>query len=229
MSGRRLYDQGLLYHVTARLTDVQRRALDAPITANDLYWAITKSPTGRSTSYDGLPAEYYQLNPQRWSQVFEIVYATNFDRGIMSESQRKTYISLLYKGGDRSFPRNYRSLTLLNHDAKFGPKVLAWRLRAVFSLLFTLTKRGLSAGSPFVMHYSVSTTSILLRTVLVGGRPAPFSSSLQKPSTASCGTRCRLFFFTSVTEQFSTPRSSRSSKAPWSVSWSMGRLASSSS
>ena len=131
MSGRRLYDQGLLYHVTARLTDVQRRALDAPITANDLYWAITKSPTGRSLGYDGLPAEYYQLNPQRWSQVFEMVYATNFDRGIMSKSQRKAYISLLYKGGDRSLPSNYRPLTLLNHDAKFGPKVLAWRLRAV--------------------------------------------------------------------------------------------------
>ncbi|CAH0490624.1 unnamed protein product [Peronospora farinosa] len=105
--------------------------LDAPITANDFYWAISHSPKGRSAGYDGLPAEYYQLNVHAWAQVYEMVYASNFDHGRMSRFQRMDYISLLVNGGDRDLPSNYRPITLLNHDAKFGPKVLDWRLRTI--------------------------------------------------------------------------------------------------
>ncbi|CAI5720126.1 unnamed protein product [Peronospora effusa] len=38
----------LLQHTTARLSEQDRRMLDAPITANDFYWAISHSPKGRS-------------------------------------------------------------------------------------------------------------------------------------------------------------------------------------
>ena len=53
----------------------------------------------------------------------------------MSKSQRRAYLSLLFKQGSRSDPRNYRLLTLLNQDAKFGPKALSYRLNQVLPIL----------------------------------------------------------------------------------------------
>ncbi|CEG36288.1 Reverse transcriptase domain [Plasmopara halstedii] len=37
--------------------------------------------------------------------------------------------------GGRSDPKKYRPLTLLNNDAKFGPKALAYRLKQVLPKL----------------------------------------------------------------------------------------------
>ncbi|CAI5718702.1 unnamed protein product [Peronospora effusa] len=191
-SDRRRYDpvalHGLLEHATARLTDAQRQALDAPITAHGLYWAITKSPTGRSAGYDGLPAEYYQLYPQRWAQVFEMVYANNLERGFMTKSQRKAYISLLFKGGDRSLPSNYRPITLLNHDAKFGSKVLAWRLRTILPTLLHPDQTGF-VGGPSATPSFDSKTSSPSRSALLGTRQAPFSLTLPRSLIVSSGER----------------------------------------
>uniref|UniRef100_A0AAV1V2G3 Reverse transcriptase n=1 Tax=Peronospora matthiolae TaxID=2874970 RepID=A0AAV1V2G3_9STRA len=75
---------------------------------------------GKSPGPDGLPAEYYQLFPAKWAQVLELVYAAQFRLGRMSKFQRR--VSLLFKKGSRLEPKNYRPLTLLNQDAKFGPK-----------------------------------------------------------------------------------------------------------
>ncbi|OWZ14847.1 Pol Polyprotein [Phytophthora megakarya] len=49
----------------------------------------------------------------------------------MTMFQRRAHLSLLYKAGDRILPGNYRPLTLLNHDAKLGPKFLLRRLDKV--------------------------------------------------------------------------------------------------
>ena len=91
-----------------------------------LFYAIHHTARGKTPGPDGLPAEYYQLFPSEWAQVLELVYAAQFRKGRMSKFQRRAYISLLFKKGSRSDPRNYRPLTLLNQDAKFGPKTLAY-------------------------------------------------------------------------------------------------------
>ncbi|GMF65553.1 unnamed protein product [Phytophthora lilii] len=45
------------------LTPQQRRQMDAPLMANELYWAIMKSENGKAPGPDGLPIEYYKLAP----------------------------------------------------------------------------------------------------------------------------------------------------------------------
>ncbi|KAF1319013.1 Pollike protein, partial [Globisporangium splendens] len=146
----RRYDPGslqrLLQHATRRLTEQQRNSIDAPITANDMYWAIVHSPKNKSAGYDGLPAEYYQLFPSKWAKLYELIYAAQLERGRMSKFQRRAYISLLYKGGDREEPKNYRPITLLNHDAKFGPKVMAHRLRKILPHLLDPDQTGFVHG-----------------------------------------------------------------------------------
>ncbi|KAF4044159.1 putative reverse transcriptase domain-containing protein [Phytophthora infestans] len=110
-----------LEHTTARVSVLDKPYLDSP---NSFYWAIKTSGKGRSSGLDGIPVEYYQLFPDKWAQVYKLVYASQLKRA-------RAYISLLYKKGDWPLPGNYWPLTLLNHDAKFGPKFLSYRPRSI--------------------------------------------------------------------------------------------------
>ncbi|KAI9905223.1 hypothetical protein PsorP6_014184 [Peronosclerospora sorghi] len=136
----------LLQDTVPRLTQKQQAMLDSPITANDLYWAIMKSKNGKAPGPDGLPIEYYKLAPHLWARIYEVVHAYQLKKGKMTKFQRRAHISLLYKAGDRSLPGNYRPLTLLNHDAKLGPKVMAWRLGTVLPPIIHEDQKGFVPG-----------------------------------------------------------------------------------
>lgn len=135
-----------LRYTKRRLSAIQQRALDAPLTANDFYFAIKTSKSNKAPGPDGIPAEYYQLAPTTWARVYEVVYAYQHARGRMTKFQRRAHLSLLYKSGDRCDPCNYRPLTLLNHDAKFGPKILARRLGNVLASLVDDDQSGFVPG-----------------------------------------------------------------------------------
>ncbi|OWZ18667.1 Pol Polyprotein [Phytophthora megakarya] len=116
------------------------------MTASDFFWAIKTTAKGKSSGLDGLPAEYYQIFSHKWVRVYELIYASQFNKGRMTKFQRRAYISLLYKKRDRSLPSNYRPLTLLNHDAKFGPKIVAYRLRNILPKLLHSDQFGFTQG-----------------------------------------------------------------------------------
>ena len=81
-----------------------------------------------------------------WARIFEVVHDNQLRRGKMTKFQRRAHLSLLYKSGDRTLPANYRPLTLLNHDAKLGPKILAYRLRLVLPSLIHEDQSGFIQG-----------------------------------------------------------------------------------
>lgn len=137
---------GLLSHTAKRVSSDHRKLLDAPLTANDFYWAITKSKKNKAPGPDGLPIEYYQLAPETWARIYEVVYDGQLERRRMTKFQRRAHLSLLYKAGSRYAPSNYRPLTLLNHDAKLGPKILAKRLGKVLSTLVHDDQSGFVPG-----------------------------------------------------------------------------------
>ncbi|KAF4027975.1 Reverse transcriptase (RNA-dependent DNA polymerase) [Phytophthora infestans] len=136
----------ILQHSLQRLTTANKALLDAPLTANDFYYAIKTTARGKAPGPDGLPAEYYQLFPSQWALILELVYASQFRMGRMTKFQRRAYLSLLFKKGSRSDPKNYRPLTLLNQDAKFGPKALAFRLNQILPTLLGMDQYGFVPG-----------------------------------------------------------------------------------
>lgn len=134
----RLKLAGILQHTKTRLTPAQQAYLDSPFTANDFFGALKNTAAGKTPGPDGLPLAYYKVNLPLWSRVLEVVYAAQLQRGKMTKFQRRAQVSLLYKKGDRKQPSNYRPISLLNVDAKLGPKILAHRLSHVLaSLLHT--------------------------------------------------------------------------------------------
>ena len=128
----------------------EKASLDAPFTANDHYWAIKSSHGNKASGYDGLPVEYYQLFISTWARMIEFVYPAQLFRVRLTTLERRATTTLLYKKDDRNLPCNYRPITLLNDDAKLGPKILAYRLCNVFLKLLhtvqTVCKRKINSA-----------------------------------------------------------------------------------
>ncbi|GAB9476026.1 Pollike protein [Globisporangium polare] len=136
----------ILKHTTTRLTEDDRRMLDSPFTANDFYHALKHTPPNKAPGPDGLPLAYYNVNIQLWSKILETVYSAQLGLGRMTKFQRRGQISLLYKSGDRRAPSNYRPITLLNIDAKLGPKILSKRLQSILPKLLHSDQYGFVPG-----------------------------------------------------------------------------------
>ncbi|KAF0703528.1 hypothetical protein AaE_015325 [Aphanomyces astaci] len=138
--------QSVLAKTTRRLTTTQRRSMEAPLTANEFYFAITKSARNKAPGPDGLPIEYYLTDPHNWARVFEVCYSNQLQRGRMTKFQRRAHLSLLYKAGERLEPGNHRPLTLLNSDAKLGPKIMSYRLGKTLPTILHEDQHGFVPG-----------------------------------------------------------------------------------
>ena len=55
--------------------------------------------------------------------------------GVISLSQRRGLIALIFKKGDRLDPRNWRPITLLNVDYKLAARAVAGRLLKLIHLI----------------------------------------------------------------------------------------------
>ncbi|RHZ25889.1 hypothetical protein DYB37_010951 [Aphanomyces astaci] len=120
--------------------------MEAPLTANEFYFAITKSARNKAPGPDGLPIEYYLTDPHNWARVFEVCYSNQLHRGRMTKFQRRAHLSLLYKAGERLEPGNHRPLTLLNSDAKLGPKIMSYRLGKTLPTILHEDQHGFVPG-----------------------------------------------------------------------------------
>lgn len=136
----------LLKHSTRYLTLGQQRYLDSPFTANDFYYALKYTGKNKTPGPDGLPLQYYLTDINLWSQILVTVYSEQLYKGRMTKFQRRGQISLLFKKGNRHNPSNYRPITLLNTDAKLGPKILAKRLNSILPSIIHPDQHGFVPG-----------------------------------------------------------------------------------
>ena len=85
----------------------------------------------RHTGSDEIPIEFYQVF---WPEVKTLVVeALNecYVTGMMSNTQQKGLITLVFKKGDSHDLKNWRPITLLNYDYKIMTAVVAARVQKV--------------------------------------------------------------------------------------------------
>ena len=117
------------------LPDDARESCEGLITEEELSKAVTAMESNKSPGFDGLTSNFYKhfwpILGDKLTRVFN--YA--FHNGLLTVSQRRGIITLLFKKGDRTQLKNWRPITLLNTDYKILTKALANRLQQVLPLI----------------------------------------------------------------------------------------------
>ncbi|KAH9080844.1 hypothetical protein Ae201684P_007930 [Aphanomyces euteiches] len=129
-----------------RLTDEERDSLDSPITTYELAQAIKTMAPHKSPGMDGFPAAFYQLEADLFAEILCLVFKYQLSRGELLGIQRRSAVSLLFKGGDRSNPGNYRPIALIPVEVKILTRALAYRLRDLLPALIHPIQTGFVAG-----------------------------------------------------------------------------------
>ena len=121
----------LLNHVSSVHPSASSSSCDGPLSQGECLTALSGMARGKAPGCDGLPMEFYlKLRP-------DLVFVLNspFSSGPLSCSQRRGIITLSFKKGDRTDPKNWRQITLLNADYKIASRAIAARLLKVIHLV----------------------------------------------------------------------------------------------
>lgn len=125
----------LLSNVSSTLPSTQADLCDGPLSFDECFAALNGMARGKSPGSDGLPMEFYvKFWPILGTDLVNVLNSCYLS-GVMSLTQRRGLISLIFKKGDRLDPRNWRPITLLNVDYKLAARVVAGRLLKVIHLI----------------------------------------------------------------------------------------------
>ena len=127
----------LLSNVFSTLPSTQADLCDGPLSFDECFAALIGMARGKSPGSDGLPMEFYvKFWPILGTDLVNVLNSCYLS-GVMSLTQRRGLISLIFKKGDRLDPRNWRPITLLNVDYKLAARIVAGRLLKVIHLIVT--------------------------------------------------------------------------------------------
>ena len=118
-----------------KLSDDARESCEGLITEEELRKAVMAMENNKSLGCDGLTSNFYKNFWPILGEKLTRVYNNAFNKGLLTVSQRRGIITLLFKNGDRTQLKNWRPVTLLNTDYKILTKALANRLQQVLPLI----------------------------------------------------------------------------------------------
>ncbi|KAH9148160.1 hypothetical protein AeRB84_008391, partial [Aphanomyces euteiches] len=129
-----------------KLSEEDSSSLDVPVTAAELAQSIRTMNPHKSPGIDGFPACFYQLDAPLFGEILRIVFNDQGRKGILLDFQRWSAISLLFKGGDRRNPANYRPIALIPVEVKALSRALAYRLSHVLPSIVQPEQNGFVKG-----------------------------------------------------------------------------------
>ena len=133
-----------------KLPRAHAKILDAPLTAHDFYQAIKSSSTSTAPGPNSLPFEALKLAPNKWALVLELVFSAQLNpentHQSLTSSQLLSVLVLLFKKGDKTLPKNYRPINLLNTDVKILTLILAKRLQHCLPSIIHPDQQGFIKG-----------------------------------------------------------------------------------
>ena len=122
----------LISNIQRKLTPQQRNTLEAKLSKKELFIAIHQTEKGKTPALDGLTYEFYQFFlatlEDKFHKMQDIILNTI---GCLTDSQRRSVITLLFKKGDPEDLANWRPVSLNCTDYKIISKAIANRLKTV--------------------------------------------------------------------------------------------------
>ena len=103
----------LLSNVSSTLPSTQADLCYGPLSFDECFAVINGMARGKSPGSDGLPMEFYVKFWPIWGTDLVNVLNSCYLSGVMSLTQRRGLISLIFKKGDRLDPHTWRPITLL--------------------------------------------------------------------------------------------------------------------
>ena len=91
----------------------------------------------KSPGLDGISIEFYKKFWPLIGNLLVKVFNNSYENGILTESQRVSVFTLIFKKGDDSDLSNYRPISLTNVDYRIMAFVLAARLQCVLDSLIS--------------------------------------------------------------------------------------------
>ena len=126
-----------------KLNNDDKLLCEGDITIEECEYAVFKNlQPNKSPGLDGIPNEFYQVFwPTIKNFVIE-VFNEIYEKGQLSNTQRKAVLSLIFKGGDRELLKNYRPISLTNSDYKIISFILSNRVHKVLHKIISADQTG---------------------------------------------------------------------------------------
>ena len=144
-------NEKVVYNIKRRfktiITDVQRDALDAPLTTSELRTALKHFAHGKTPGCDGFTIEFYETF---WDQL-ELPYMDAINHGIengkLHVSARRGVLTLIPKRNRNPLTlKSWRPITMLAMDNKLFSKVLDTCLKMVLDEIIQPYQTGFMTG-----------------------------------------------------------------------------------
>ena len=132
--------------ISDKLNDEDKTNCEGPLTEKECQTAILKMKKNKSPGSDGLSVEFYQAF---WNDLKDLVLKslnTAYETGKLSKSQRKSFLSLMFKKKDPYDINNWRPISLLNVDYKIAAHCLANRIKPILPKIIHTDQNGFIKG-----------------------------------------------------------------------------------
>ena len=105
------------------------------ITVQECTAALNKMKKNKSPGLDGISTEFYQTFWPLFGKLLVDVFNESYEQGSLSQTQRASVISLIFKKGNTDDISNYRPISLTNVDYRILAFTLAERIQNVIGRL----------------------------------------------------------------------------------------------